>query len=132
MNLAVIASIIAFGSYGGLLILLSHSGSRDLVRQLFFFYLLDMLLLQATYLMVSLAQNEQNALFWYTFNIPLSLGQAGIYFLFTRAFLGKNSPRGLLQGTVVTWLWVVALCIAFRPLIFSDIYRDPSTGLFVT
>ena len=131
MTLAVIASIIAFTSYSGLLILMSRSGSRDLARQLFFFYLLDMLLLQATYLMVSLAQNEQSALFWYTFNIPLSLGQAGIYYLFTRAFLGKTPPRILLMGSVVIWLVSVALCILFRPYIISSIYRDPSTGLFV-
>ena len=131
MNLAVPASIIAFGSYGALLVLLSRSGIRDLVRQLFFFYLLDMLLLQAAYLMVSLAQNEQSALFWYTFNIPLSLGQAGIYYLFTRVFLGKRTPRTLLLGSLGIWLVSVALCIAFRPLIFSSIYRDPSTGLFV-
>lgn len=52
MRLAVIASIIAFGSYGSLLVLLLRSGSRDRVRRLFLLYLLDMLL-QATYLMVS-------------------------------------------------------------------------------
>ena len=131
MTLALPASIIAFGSYGGLLVLLSRSGAKDLVRQLFFFYLLDMLLLQAAYLMVSLAQNEQSALFWYTFNMPLSLGQAGIYYLFTRAFLGKSTPRTLLLGSLVVWIVSALLCIAFRPLIFSSIYRDPSTGLFV-
>ena len=131
MNLAVPVSIIAFGSYGGLLVLLSRSEKRDLVRQLFFLYLLDMLLLQAAYLMVSLAQNEQSALFWYTFNIPLSLGQAGIYYLFTRAFLGKKTSRTLLWGSAVIWFIATALCIIFRHLIFSSIYRDPSTGLFV-
>ena len=101
MIIAVIASFIAFGSYGGLLVLLTRSGSRDLERRLFFIYLLDMLLLQATYLMVSFAQNEKNALLGYTLNIPLSLGQAGIYYLFARAFLGKRPSRSLLAGSTM-------------------------------
>ena len=131
MNLALIASFIAFGSYGGLLVLLFRSGSRNRVRRLFLLYLLVMMLIQATYLGVSLAGSEQNALFWYMFNIPLSLGQAGIYFFFTRAFLEKKSPKALTQGSVLFWMVVVIISIAFHPYIISDIHRDPSTGLFV-
>ena len=131
MIIAVIASFIAFGSYGGLLVLLSRSGSKDLVRRLFFIYLLDMLLLQATYLMVSFAQNGQDALLGYTLNIPLSLGQAGIYYLFTRAFLGKNPSRSLLAGSAIIWLLTITICVVFRPSIIPSVYRDPSTGLFV-
>lgn len=131
MNLALIASIIAFCSYGGLLTLLLRSGSRDRARQLFFLYLLDMLLLQAAYLMVSLSHNSHNALFWYTFTIPLSLGQAIIYFFFTRVFLGKVPSRAIAQISIVFWLVMMVFFTMFRSLIFFDIYRDPSTGLFV-
>jgi signal transduction histidine kinase len=131
MNLALITSIAAFGSYGGLLVLLSRSGSRNRAHWLFLFYLLDMLLLQAAYLMVSLAGSEQNALFWYLFNIPLTLGQVLIYFLFTRAFLGKTLSRALSWGIAMLWMTIVLISIVFRPYVFSDIYRDPFTGLFV-
>ncbi len=131
MTLAIITSFIAFSSYGGLLVLLFRPGSGNRARRLFFLYLLDMLVLQATYLMVSLAGSRQDALFWYTFNIPLSLGQAGIYFFFTRAFLGKRSPRLLSWVGVTLWAAFAVLCIVYRHLIISDIYRDPSTGLFV-
>jgi signal transduction histidine kinase len=131
MTLALVTSIVAFFSYGGLLTILFRSGPRDHARQLFFLYLLDMLLLQATYLLVSLATNGQSALFWYTFTIPLSLGQAVIYFFFTRAFLGKTLPRVIAQVSVVLWVAMVILLTLFRSLIFPGIYRDPSTGLFV-
>ncbi len=131
MTLALITSIIAFCSYSGLLTLLLRSGSRDRARQLFFLYLLDMLLLQAAYLMVSLSRNSHNALFWYTFTIPLSLGQAIIYFFFTRAFLGKVPSRAMSQISVILWAVMMVFFTVFRSFIFSGIYRDPSTGLFV-
>ena len=131
MNLALITSLIAFTFYGGLLAILSRAGLRDWVRRWFFFYLLFMLLLQATYLMVSLSRNEQESLFWYMFNIPLSLGQAGIYFFFTRAFLEKKSSLILSLGSAVTWMGFVVICIAFRSYVIPHTYRDPSTGLFV-
>ena len=131
MTLALIASFIAFGSYSGLLVLLFRSGIQDRVRRLFFLYLLVMLLQQVTYLGVSLAGNEQSALFWYMFNIPLSLGQMGIYFFFTRTFLGKDLSKAIYRGGVFFWMVIVIVCIVFRPYVISDIYRDPSTGLFV-
>jgi signal transduction histidine kinase len=131
MTLAVITSLIAFISYGGLLFLVFRSGSRGTVRWMFIFYVLDMLLLQATYLMVSLAGSAQTALFWYTFSISLSLGQAGIYFFLTRAFLKIRSPRILMQGAVIIWLITVVFSVVFRSGIISEIYLDPSTGLFV-
>ena len=131
MNLALITSLIAFTFYGGLLALLFRAGVRDRVRRWFFFYLLFMLLLQATYLMVSLSRSEENALFWYMFNIPLSLGQAGIYFFFTRAFLEKKASLFLSLGSAVTWMVFVVICIAFRSYVIPHTYRDPSTGLFV-
>jgi signal transduction histidine kinase len=65
------------------------------------------------------------------FNIPLSLGQAGIYFFFTRAFLGKRSAPALPQIGLLIWLAIVVICFAFRPYIISDIYRSPSTGLLI-
>jgi len=132
MTLALIASFVAFSSYGGLLVLLSRSGSRkDRVGRIFFLYLLDMLLVQASYLMVSVSQSKESALFWYTFNIPLSFAQAGIYFFFTRAFLKKDPPRMAAPVSAVIWVIFVVLFILFRPLLLPDIYRDPTTGLFV-
>jgi K+-sensing histidine kinase KdpD len=131
MTLAVITSSVAFISYGGLLTLVSRSGSRNRLRWMFSFYVLDMLLLQAVYLMVSLARNEQAALFWYTFTIPLSLGQVVIYFFFTRAFLEIKSSRKLMQVSAAIWLLIVILCVVFRSSVMPNIYRDPATGLFV-
>jgi signal transduction histidine kinase len=131
MTLAVITSLVAFISYGGLLALVSHAGSRNRLRWMFSFYVLDMLLLQATYLMVSLAGNEQAALFWYTLNIPLSLGQMVIYFFFTRAFLEIKSSRKLMQVSATIWLLIVILCVVFRSSVMPNIYRDPATGLLV-
>lgn len=131
MTLALIASLIAFGSYGGLLALLFRAGIQDLVRRLFFLYLLVMMMLQVTFLGVSLSSNEQSALFWYMFNIPLSLGQMGVFFFFARTFLGKDTPKALSWGSIFFWMLIVIICIVFRPYVISDIYRDPSTGLFV-
>jgi len=131
MTLALIASIIAFGSYSGLLVLLFRAGLQDRIRRLFFSYLLVMMLIQVTYLGVSLAGDEQSALFWYIFNIPLSLGQMGIFFFFTRTFLGKDTPKILFGSSVTFWMVIVIICFTFRPYVIPDIYRDPSTGLFV-
>jgi signal transduction histidine kinase len=131
MTPAVITSLVAFISYGGLLVLVFRSGLRDRVRWVFSFYVLDMLLLQATYLMVSLARNEQTALFWYTLNIPLALGQAIIYFFFTRTFLEIKLSRRLVQGGAITWLLVFILYVVFRSSFILNIYRDPITRLFV-
>ncbi len=131
MTLALITSFIAFGSYGSLLVLLFRSGPMDGTRRLFFLYLLDMLLLQSTYLMVSLARREQLALFGYMLNAPLSLGQVSISFFFSRAFLGKKTSRTLWQTSLLLWVLVVIVCFSFRPYLIPQIYRDPTSGLFL-
>ncbi|MFT3891313.1 MAG: ATP-binding protein [Anaerolineales bacterium] len=131
MTLALVASLIAFGSYGSLLMLLFRSGIGNRARQLFFLYLLVMLMIQGTYLMVSLAREEQSALFGYMINIPLSLGQAGVYFFFSRAFLEKKIPRALPLVSVLLWAAIVVVCLTFRTSLIPGIYRDPYTGLFV-
>jgi len=131
MTLAVITSLVSCISYVGLMVLVSRAGLKDRVRWLFSFYVLDMLLLQAAYLMVSLASSEETALFWYTLTIPLPLGQMIIYFFFTRAFLEIESPRKLMQGSAIIWFLTVIVCVVFRSSVMPNIYRDSSTGLFV-
>jgi signal transduction histidine kinase len=131
MTLALITSFLAFSSYGGLLVLLFRSGIGNQARRWFFLYLLVMLMIQASYLMVSLARSEETALLGYMFNIPLSLGQAGIYFFFSRAFLEKKTPRALQWVSGLLWVVIVLICFVFRPSVIPGIYRDASTGLFV-
>ena len=88
MTLGIIASLIAFTAYGGLLLLVSQKGLTDASQnRVFFFYILDMVLIQVSYFGVSTAQNTTTALFWYTLNIPLTSAQVIIYFFFIRSFL---------------------------------------------
>jgi PAS domain S-box-containing protein len=133
MTIHVATSLIAFISYGGLLALVFRYGLRgNRPGQTFSLYLLDMLLLQVVYLMVSLADSEQQALFWYTFTIPLAVAQMAIYFFFTKTLLGLEQPRKLVQASIFTWLLIVVLSIWLGPhIIFADIYQDKATGLFV-
>ncbi len=133
MTIHVATSLIAFVSYGGLLALAVRSrrpGHRP--RQLFVLYLLDMLLLQVAYLVLSLAATEREALLGYQFNVPLSMGQVVIYFLFTRSFLELVWPRRLIQAVLAMWMALVAAGVFLVPqFFFADIYRDQATGLFV-
>ena len=81
MTIAGFASITAFCAYGGLLLIsLQKKVKGNQTNALFFLYLLDMLLLQASYIGISLAGSASTALFWYTINIPLSSAQVIIYF----------------------------------------------------
>lgn len=131
MTLSLIASFIAFGSYVSLLVLLFRSGTGTQARRLFFLYLLVMMLLQVTYLIVSLARNEQDALFGYMFNIPLALGQVGVYFFFTRAFLGKKTSPIWFEASAFSWVLIVILCFVFNPYVISGMYFSTATGIFV-
>jgi signal transduction histidine kinase len=133
MTVHVATSLIAFISYGGLLALVFRYGLRgNRPGRMFSLYLLDMLLLQVVYLMVSLADSEQQALFWYTFTIPLAVAQMAIYSFFTKTLLGLEQPRKLVQASIFTWLLIVVLSIWLGPnIIFADIYQDKATGLFV-
>jgi signal transduction histidine kinase len=133
MTVHVATSLIAFISYGGLLALVFRYGLRgNRPGQMFFLYLLDMLLLQVAYLMLSLADSKQEALFWYTLNFPLAMAQMAIYFLFTKTLLGLEQPRKLVQAGIFTWLLIVVLGMWLDPnIIFADIYQDKATGLFV-
>ena len=129
----VIVSLIAFVSYGGLLVLVFQHGLRkNRSNQIFALYLFDMVLQQVSYLMVSLAAREQEALFWYTLNTSLSAGQAVLYFFFTRAFLRLNSLRTWIRAIIFVWLAaIVAGTFLYPGLVFSHIDRHETTGLFI-
>jgi PAS domain S-box-containing protein len=126
-------SLAAFISYGGLLALVFRHGlSGNRSNQVFFLYLFDTVLVQIIYLMLSLADNAQRALFWYTLMIPVSTAQPMIYFFFTRAFLGSGPSRRQVQTSILAWLLIAAFCTTFsQRVIYTDIYLDEPTGLFV-
>ena len=99
MLVGLITSVIAFFSYGALLISVAQKGIKgNQANSLFFLYLLDMLLLQGVYFGVSIAKNEQQALLWYALNIPLSTAQIIIYFFFVKEFLKLSRPKKFLPG----------------------------------
>ena len=132
MSIGIIASLIAFTAYGGLLILVYQKGIRgERSKKLFFFYILDMVFLQATYYGISVAHNETRALLLYTLNIPISSSQVILYFFFVRDFLGLKHSRNLVWGSILIWLLVLGISIAFRSKIFTAIYQDPLTGMFL-
>ena len=133
MSLHVIIALIAFVSYGGVMALIFGHGLKDnKPGQLFFLYIACMLLMQMTYLMVSLVGNARDALFWYSLTVPLTAGQTIVYFFFTRAFLGAKQPTRLLQAGVLAWLFLITTLSLFKPdMVFTKIYQDEGTGLFV-
>lgn len=133
MAVYVVISSIALACYGGLFVLVLASGpKRSRSHQLFSLFLFVMVLLQVGYLMLSLANGEQMARSWYTFNVCLSAGKAVIFFWFTKAFLDqKMSPKPVRVGMLI-WLLVVILGVILYPrVLFADIHRYAPTGLFV-
>ncbi|MBN2393953.1 MAG: GAF domain-containing protein [Anaerolineae bacterium] len=133
MTTSVVISLIALLSYSGLLILILHQGlGKSHPRRLYFLYLLDMLLMQVSYLMLSLTNNSQAALFWYALHISLSTVQAIIYFIFVRTFLRLSPLHKGVQVIIFIWLAVVILSAALYPdFYFMDIYHYEATALFV-
>jgi len=133
MTLHVFISLIAFASYGGLIaLILSHGLKGNKSKQLFFLYIACMLLMQINYLMLSLANDPQAALFWYAFTAPVAMGQTIVYFFFTRAFLGLKQPKRLVQIGILSWLFIITAYISFKPgMFFSTIHQNEATGLFV-
>lgn len=132
MSIGIIASLIAFIAYGGLLILVYQKGlQNDQANKIFFFYILDMVLIQVSYFGISIAQTESRALFWYTFNIPLSSAQVILYFFFIRSYLGLEQRKSLTWGSVFIWLLTLGLSTTFRSHLFTDIYQDPVSGMFL-
>ena len=133
MTLHVIISLIAFVSYGGVMALILSQGLKgNKTGQLFFLYIACMLLMQMSYLMLSLAVEPQAALFWYSFTVPITIGQTIVYFFFTRAFLGLEQPKKFIQAGILAWMLAITAFILFKPgMFFSNIYQDQATGLFV-
>ncbi|MBN1582512.1 MAG: PAS domain S-box protein [Anaerolineae bacterium] len=132
MGLHVMVSFIALVSYGGLLILaFSRKPGKSRPSQIFVFYLLDMVLVQTAYLMLSLANSAKEALLWYTLIIPVMSGQSIIYFFFTRAFLGLGHSPRLVWSGVLLWMMIVFLAVFGRQALYTGIYRDETAGLFV-
>ncbi|MFL7869703.1 MAG: ATP-binding protein [Anaerolineales bacterium] len=133
MTLHVIISLIAFVSYGGVMALILSQGLKgNKTGQLFFLYIACMLLMQMSYLMLSLAVEPQAALFWYSFTVPITIGQTIVYFFFTRAFLGLEQPKKFFQAGILAWMLAITAFILFKPgMFFSNIYQDQATGLFV-
>ncbi|HOU12099.1 MAG TPA: GAF domain-containing protein [Anaerolineae bacterium] len=133
MLVYVVISGLALLCYSGLLALVARYGWHgNRSRELFLLYLLDMVFLQVSYLLLSLADSAQAALVWYTFNILLSAGQAVIYFFFATTFLGLKAPRKGIQAVIFVWLLaVMAAAFLFPGFMFTHIYRHAVTGLFI-
>ena len=132
MLVGLITSAIAFLSYGALLISVTQKGIKgNQANSLFSLYLLDMLLLQVAYLGVSIAQNEQQALFWYALNIPFSTAQIIIYFFFVKEFLELGRPKKFVPISILIWFLIVGISIFFRSGVITSIYQNPTTGLFL-
>ena len=132
MTLGIIASLIAFTAYGGLLLLVSQKGLTDASQnRVFFFYILDMVLIQVSYFGVSTAQNTTTALFWYTLNIPLTSAQVIIYFFFIRSFLKLSQTRKLIWGSVLIWFSILAISLVFHSSLFTSVYRDPASRMYL-
>ena len=132
MTIAGFASITAFCAYGGLLLIsLQKKVKGNQTNALFFLYLLDMLLLQVSYIGISLAGSASTALFWYTINIPLSSAQVIIYFFFIRSFLKLKQTKKLFWGSTTIWILTLTLSILFRAKLFTNLYHDPITGMFL-
>jgi len=132
MTIGIIASIIAFFAYGGLLFLVYQEGLRgNKTLNFFSHYLLDMMFMQVSYLGISTASRSSTALFWYTLHVSLASAQAIIYFFFIRSFLGLQKSQKLLGISIAAWLFTLVNSIVFRSNLFIDIYRDPETGMFL-
>ena len=133
MSLHVIVSLIAFAAYGGVMALILGHGMKDNKPvQLFFLYITCMLLLQMAYLMISLSNNSQDALYWYSLTLPATASQTIVYFFFTRAILNLKQPRKIVRTVILAWLLGITLLSILRPdIIFTSIYQDTTTGLFV-
>ena len=133
MSLHVIISLLAFASYGSVMALIfGHSLKGNKSGQIFFLYLFCMLLLQTVFLMISLTKNAQDALSLYALTVPITVGQAMVYFFFTKAFLGLKQPNKLAQAGILLWFIVVATGTILRPSeMFAHIYQDEASGLFV-
>ena len=132
MTIGIVASLIAFIAYGGLLFLVWQKGIKgDRSNTIFFLYILDMVLLQASYIGISFAHNTRTALFWYTVNIPISSAQVIIYFFFIRSFLQKRPNKKLFWSSATLWLLTVTTSIVFHDNLFTKIHQDPSTGMYL-
>ena len=133
MSLHVIISLIAFVSYGGILtLILGHGIRNNKPGKLFFLYIACMLLMQMAYFMISVAISSQNAFFWYSLTVPITAGQTIVYFYFTRSFLELDRLKRLVNVLILTWFLGITLISLLNPsTIFTHIYQDPATGLFV-
>jgi PAS domain S-box-containing protein len=132
MTLHVAISLLALFSYLGLLVIVLHHGlRRNRPSQVFSLYLFDMMLMQTALLMVSLADSSEQALLWYTLIIPVGCAQSIIYYFFTRTLLSLRQSRRWIEISILIWLPITILAVAFRPDIYTDIYQDQATGIFV-
>jgi PAS domain S-box-containing protein len=133
MNLHAAISLLALISYGGLLILVLRHGLRgNRPSQIFSVYLLTMLFVQMCYLMLSLADNAEQARLWYTLIMPLTSGQFIIYLFFTRTMLGLTHSKRLVWFSALIWLLTVGLTTGpSQRAVYSRFHQDNATGLFV-
>ena len=113
-------------------LIFGHGLKGNKPGQLFFLYTACMVLMQMTYFMISLAVSLQNALFWYSLTVPIAAGQTIVYFYFARTFLKLKRLKKLVHVIILAWFVAITMFTLPNPgLIFTNVYQDPATGLFV-
>ncbi len=129
----IVVSWLALICYIALLgLVLYQKKGEERTGQRFALYLFNMLCMQILYLFVSLATNPSHASFLYILLVPLATGQPILYYLFTRAFLGRLRSKYCIGLSAVTWVLITTLSIGpARSAIYPSIHRDEVTGLFV-
>ncbi len=133
LNLQTMATLFALLCYGGLIyVVLRHGLRGNRLNQVFSLYLLPMVLWQLAYLMVSISDSAERALFWYGVVVAVVSGQFILYFVFTSTLLRIRSSSPLVQVGLLVWgLTVVWILLGKEPTFFTGIQRDAATGLFV-
>lgn len=119
--------------YAGLIyVFLSRGWRANPAHQTFSVYLVTMLLWQVAYLMVSVSQTPDRALFWYRVVVAVVSGQFIVYFAFTRNLLHISGVGRMVQVGLGVWALTVVLGVLVDPsAIYTGIHRDAATGLFV-
>jgi PAS domain S-box-containing protein len=132
MNLALGISLAASACYAVLaVVVVARRGLRTRVHQLFFVYLLMMLVWQVAYTMVSLSRSASQALPWYQAVIAAAAAQGTLVFLLARALLRVREKRIVTVAATLVWCATVLALLLDRGHLIADIRRDEISGLLV-
>ena len=133
MNLPSAVTLFGLLCYGGLIWLVVRQGLRgNTLNQVFALYLLTMVLWLLAYLMVTISDTAESALFWYQIVVAVVSGHFIIYFAFTKTLLRIQSSNTLLWGGLLVWAFTVVWALRTGgSSFFTGLHRDQATGLFV-